>query len=284
MRRATFQEDALGAGTRLARVRGTAPRLRATDVEVWEIRLDDESDEAVARLRATLSPDEEERADSFYFERDRRRFVVGRGVLRVLLGRYVGCAPEDVVFRYGASGKPELAGDAAAGLHFNLAHTEGLALCAITRVGPVGVDVERVRELPDWQYIAATCFSPSERQRVDSAAPSERRLEFFRAWTRQEAALKATGVGLGGIPANGAGGAAPDGANPAFRAGASPLMRVYPLATDPDYAAALAVSPGARWLTWLRWDPEQARGQTRRASRSQRIRLEQSAQLNLHML
>lgn len=284
MRHATVQEDAVGPGPRAARSGRRPDRLRATDVDVWEIALDEQPDDVVARLRGTLSPDEEERADSFYFERDRRRFVVGRGVLRMLLGRYVGCAPADVVFRYGANGKPELALAGAAPLHFNLAHSEGLALCAITRAGHIGIDVERVRDLPDWQYIAATCFSPSERHHVESAAPAARRLEFFRAWTRQEAALKATGVGLGGVPVDAAAAATADGTNPAFRAGASPLIRVYPLATDPEYAAALAVSPGARWLTWLRWEPGQAHGQTGRAGRSRRIHLEHSAQLNLHLL
>src|SRR5207248_11802779 len=109
------------------------------------------------------STDEFERARRFYFDRDRRRYVVGRGILRMLLGRYLHCAPQEIDFAYGAYGKPSLAKPAAGPvLHFNVAHSEGLALYAFTYAGEVGVDVEQMRDLPDWADVARSAFSPHE--------------------------------------------------------------------------------------------------------------------------
>lgn len=236
-----------------ARVPGPVDAARVAlphpaEVEIWQVALDQPA-AVLAVLRTLLSPDEEERAEGFYFERDRRRFIVGRAVLREVLGGYLGCAPRRVAFRYGANGKPELSWPPGGGLQFNLAHSEDVALCAVTAGGPVGVDVERVRDLPEWQHIADTCFSPVERARITAARPEERRREFFQAWTRQEAVLKATGVGLGAIPSTRT---AADGRG-AGTEGTAPLLRVYPLSGDPGYAAAVAVGLGVRWVTGRRW-------------------------------
>lgn len=215
-------------------------RLRATDVDVWRVALDAQPDAAVAELHRLLSPDEAARAAKFYFDRDRRRFVVGRGVLRVLLARYLDCPPDDIAFTYGSSGKPALAGLPDEPLHFNLAHSEGLAVYAFTRVGEVGVDLERVRDLPDWEYIASTCFSPADRARVNGADGDERRVEFFRAWTRQEALLKATGDGMDALDV------------PAV-APAGEEFAIYPLCPGQDYVGALAIGRAARWASTHQW-------------------------------
>jgi 4'-phosphopantetheinyl transferase len=288
MKRESMGDEAGGAVTPAPTAGGrTLPRLRGTDVDVWCIRLDEQPDAVLATLRDQLSADEEERARKFYFERDRRRYVAGRGVLRVLLGRYLGCAAHAVAFRYGPNGKPELAGGAAEVIHFNMAHSEGLALCAITRSGAIGIDVEHVRDLPDWEYIAATCFAPPDRARVENAPADQRRTEFFRAWTRQEALLKATGVGLGGVPLNAAPSAGvpyTDGENPAFCCVRPVTHRVFPLRIAEEYPAAVAVVPTARWLTCFLWDNGSGRGGAGCMRRSRRMRLEQTAEMELQFL
>ncbi len=219
----------------------TGTRSAGSEVDVWRASLDDQPLEAMEGMTALISPDEAERARSFYFDRDRRRFVVGRGILRILLGRYLGCAPAQVAFRYGAHGKPALA-NASVGLHFNVAHSEGLALYAFTRAGEVGVDVECMRDLPDWEQVAEAAFSPHELAQLRACAPARRRDEFFRAWTRQEAVLKALGTGLSG----------------ASGLGAESGFNVYPLDAGPGFAAALACSPAAR-------KPDQLRGWSHRS-------------------
>ena len=208
--------------------RFSALPLRADDVDIWRAALDEQPGDVVRALQAMLSRDEKERAGGFFFERDRQRFVVARGILRMLIGRYLSCRPDEVVFAYGPNGKPSLHPDT--GLYFNVAHSEGLALYAFTRVGEVGIDVECMRDLPEWEQIAESAFSSHELAQLRACPPEKRRGEFFRAWTRQEAVLKALGTGLGAVA----------------EAGAESAFNVYPLDAGPGFAAALACSPAAR--------------------------------------
>ncbi|HUO86882.1 MAG TPA: 4'-phosphopantetheinyl transferase superfamily protein [Thermoanaerobaculia bacterium] len=169
------------------------------EVEVWTVGLDLPA-AAVTDLARLLSAEERARAERFRFARHRRRFTVGRGVLRILLGRAVGVDPGRVTFRYGAKGKPYLAGPASRGrepeIHFNLSNSDELAVIALCREADLGADVERLRPMPDGLAIAERFFSAAER-RVLAAEPGERRDEsFFRCWTRKEAYLKAVGDGI----------------------------------------------------------------------------------------
>jgi len=226
-------------GAILPKNRTHPPRLPAGEVEVWRAHLDDQPIEAGRLMHALLSPDEVERARQFFFDRDRRRYLIGRGILRMLLARHLECAPHELEFRYGPNGKPALAGEAGtAGLFFNVAHSEGRALYAFTRVGEIGIDLEAIRDLPEWEQVAESAFSPPELAQLRSCPAERRREEFFHAWARQEAVLKALGTGLGG--------ATPPGVDAVFT--------VYPLEAGPEFAAALAVSPAARrpgqMLSW----------------------------------
>jgi 4'-phosphopantetheinyl transferase len=100
-----------------------------------------------------------------------------------------------VAFSYTATGKPELAG-LDASLQFNLAHSDALALYAVTLRGSVGIDIERLRSIPDAEQIAASWFSGREQAEL-SDMPVERRTKAFLAgWTRKEAYLKACGRGI----------------------------------------------------------------------------------------
>ena len=235
-------------------------RLRPTDVDVWRASLDDQPPEAMQMMQALISADEAERARRFYFERDRQRFIVGRGVLRLLLARYTGRAAKDIVFTYGPNGKPALA--TARGtpppIFFNLAHSDGLALYAFTQVGEVGIDVERIRDLPEWEQVAASAFSAHELQRLYACPTERRREEFFRAWTRQEAILKALGTGLGATTASGA--------------SAEAAFSVHPLNPGPGYAAALAAGAAGQWTTCHTWNAQPNNLESIRSGK--RIRLE----------
>lgn len=240
-----------GTATGLAAPRRrSVRRLAADELDLWRVALDGGDDPA---LRALLSADEEDRARGFYFERDRRRFIVGRAMLRRVLACYVGIAPEELEFDYGETGKPELALGATAP-RFNVAHSEDIAVFAITSGSEVGVDVERLRELPDDESIAEAYFSAAEQARLRSVSPALRRVEFFRAWTRQEAILKATGTGLGALDDGDVDGfteARSDGENPAFHGSRVPQLRVYPFVPADGYVAAVAAEPEVRWVTFF---------------------------------
>jgi 4'-phosphopantetheinyl transferase len=176
-------------------------RLATGAVHVWPASLDRGAGRAAA-WACVLSPAEQARAESFRFDRDRQRFIVARGLLRMLLGAYLGAAPEEVALVADPAGKPRLARrHGASGLCFSLARAGGVALFAVARDREVGVDLERVDPAVGWADIAAAFFSPAERARLVALAPAERARGFFRQWTRREAWAKATGRGLAALEA-----------------------------------------------------------------------------------
>lgn len=147
--------------------------------------------------------DECARAGRFHRARDRDRFVAGRGLLRVLLGDALGLPPSSLRFWYGAHGKPALEGTPLA---FNLSHSGGEALFALSWGRAVGVDIERVWPDIAAGSLAARWLPAGEAARLSSLPPDRRADAFTRAWVRQEAYVKALGVGLAAEAARVAGG------------------------------------------------------------------------------
>jgi 4'-phosphopantetheinyl transferase len=170
-----------------------SPSLATGAVHVWRIALD-QKDDRLERFRGTLEPHELERAGRFHFERHRRHFVVARGFLRSVVARYLQTQPEELRFSYGAFGKPALEADHA--LHFNLSHSNEMALLAVTLDAEIGVDVEHVRADFASEEIARRFFSRAEVDVFNALPPEERVAAFFRCWTRKEAYIKAIGKGL----------------------------------------------------------------------------------------
>ncbi len=188
------QEDPLKGGS--VKRASPTPALGEAEIHLWSVPLDP-SPEEVASLQELLDPDEMKRALRFRFDRHRRRFIVGRGMLRRILGSYLGHDPRDLAFAYGEKGKPSLdARFSSSGICFNLSHSSELAFYGMTRGGELGVDVELRRPMPDAEQIAERFFSASEKEAL-RAIPQERKSEaFFNCWTRKEAYIKATGDGL----------------------------------------------------------------------------------------
>jgi 4'-phosphopantetheinyl transferase len=174
------------------------PQLRLADdeIHVWRAWLDRPAQPA-DRLARTLSADERARADRFRFDHDRRRFVAGRAILRAILARYLDLAPGAVVFRYLSHGKPALASPAVRpAVQFNLAHADQLALYAFCASADVGIDIERLRPIPEAAQIAERFFAAGERAILRSLPPERVDEAFLTCWTRKEAYLKAVGAGL----------------------------------------------------------------------------------------
>ncbi len=165
-------------------------------VDIWRARLDLHAPD-LERLGQFLSADEVDRASRYHFSRDRENFVLVRGLLRLLLGRYLDIASEQIGFAYGARGKPRVANVSSPRiLEFNVSHSGELALLAITSAGRVGVDVEQVRMDFDYEEIADRFFSPAEKDLLSTLSEDIKRETFFRIWTRKEAYAKARGEGL----------------------------------------------------------------------------------------
>ena len=168
-------------------------------VEIWMAWLDAEED-TFARLQATLSDDERERA-AVKENGSQRRFVTARGILRELLASYTGVLPTELAFEYSEHGKPGVLTAAGGGPRFNISHSGDLALFAFSPDLEVGVDVEQVRARPRLDEIAEKYFSDAEAEMVAGLMDEERDSLFATYWTRKEALYKATGTGIANRPA-----------------------------------------------------------------------------------
>lgn len=216
--------------------------LPPDEVHVWRARLD-VPPTALAALAAVCSSEEHTRAARFRFARDRCRCLAARGLLRMILGWYLGRHPARLRLIAGAHGKPHLAGGAGVrSLRFNLAHADDLALVAVARGREVGVDVEREQPERADLAVARRMFAPREAEALAALPPLLRARAFFTLWTIREAYAKGTGLGLAGTEA----GPVP----------ASWTVRQLPI--EAGYAAALAVERGAPTVRCWEWSADAA--------------------------
>ena len=158
------------------------------EVRVWVIPSDPPAGDGCR------TDEELTRAARYKIEKVRRQFVACRAFLRQILGTQLGVCPSAVPIAYTGAGKPVLA-DEACGLHFNVTHTDGLALVALAG-RPVGIDVERVRPLADPEGLVRRFFSPAECEAYLGLPEPLRPTGFFRAWTCKEAIIKTVGLSV----------------------------------------------------------------------------------------
>lgn len=113
-------------------------------------------------------------------------YIIGRMLLKKGLKTFnIDHNLEDI--KFSPNGKPYLPG-----IHFNISHTKGLVVCAISKRHPIGIDVEYKRniELEDF----TSFFSKREWSEIHSANdPTDAFLKF---WTRKESIIKALGITL----------------------------------------------------------------------------------------
>ncbi len=170
-------------------------RLDSDEVHVWGWSLADTSSRygESQRLESLLSEDELERMRRFRFTKDAARFVRARAGLREILGWYVSLAAEDVQFGYGEYGKPTMH-EYRGGLHFNLSHTHDFAVAALSKAGPLGIDIEKCG--PASLSLGEQAFSERELQVLKTLPCELFTRAFFTCWTRKEAISKAEGKGF----------------------------------------------------------------------------------------
>jgi len=170
-------------------------RLPKDEVHVWQARVDAESLRESEILDA-LTEDERARAARFRFAKDRNQYIVGRSMMRALLGNYLGCPPPEIRFCYSPYGKPDLAGGLQTDLRFNLSHSRELVLLAVTQWSAIGVDVEFIEPQVINERVAEQFFSKDEVAALTALPVELRAMGFFSCWTRKEAFIKAKGEGL----------------------------------------------------------------------------------------
>jgi 4'-phosphopantetheinyl transferase len=190
VRVAKVNDDGSSTSASFANPVATPATLIPGVVHVWSLGVD--LPQTRLDLFATwLSSHELDRARRFHFERDRRRFIAAHGLLRGVLGGCTGRPPGTVHFDVSALGRPEVDGP----LQFSLSHSSDLAVVAVTIGCAVGVDVERLRPMPDATSLARQ-FSGNEQAMLSSGSQESRERNFFRLWTCKEAYAKAIGRGL----------------------------------------------------------------------------------------
>ena len=153
-------------------------------------------------LEETLSDTENFKKDRFLFGKDRSSYIVSHGVLRVILGSYLGEEPKNLVFINGPHGKPMLDGGSDQdALRFSVSHSNRRALYAINRGREIGVDLEKIRPEFSFEEISDKYFSAREAAFLRTRPVHDRKEAFFTYWTLKEAFMKGTGEGFS-LPLN----------------------------------------------------------------------------------
>ncbi len=170
--------------------------LAENEVHVWRAQLETAAS-TIENLQPILVDEEIERARRFYFEKDRRNWIIVHALLRSLLGQYLKSDPRKLRFTTNSYGKPLVASPSTGKrLHFNLSHSGDLALYAFAYGREVGVDVEQMRAGIDYRQLATHSFSVREREALDALPVSLQEEAFVLCWSRKETYIKARGKGF----------------------------------------------------------------------------------------
>lgn len=169
------------------------PKLKAGEVHAWRLPLNSDKHQ-LARLVNLLTLEERQYAELSYFERGYRERVMSRATLRILLGYYLNKSPEEVKLASTKLRKPYLVDFPE--LHFNVSHASDHLLLAFTKIAAIGVDLEFIDPKINVTSLVERFFSRVEVPVILGLKPADQSFAFFRAWTRKEAIIKATGNGL----------------------------------------------------------------------------------------
>jgi 4'-phosphopantetheinyl transferase len=238
------------------------PALSIGEIHVWTARLVDEH-RGTADLLPILSREERAQAAQFAFERDRMRFIQAHGVVRQILSYYFDADPAALTFARNHHGKPYLTPRAnGPNLQFSVSQSSNCCMLAVRFDHPIGIDVEKVRDLPRAIDIVQSYFTPAESRALAALRGTARRDAFFALWTHKEATVKGLGMSLathlGRIEfdldtACGLRLVAWDGDQSVAQKWS--IVRLDPA---PGYVAAVASAPPMRCLTLQNWSPTAA--------------------------
>jgi len=148
------------------------------------------------RLRSLLSEEEKDRLARLKITNKREEFLCSRGILRIILSRYVAEDPDKLPINYTPAGKPFLPGT---GIQFNISHSKDFLLCGISLNKQIGLDIQEIYSISSLDRIINNFFSPAETRYLHTLPSGETyREHFFAIWTAKESYLKAVGDGIQG--------------------------------------------------------------------------------------
>ena len=154
----------------------------------------------IKKFYILLSPEEKMRVQRFFFKKDRNNFIAARGFLRSILSCYTHLEPQNLCFSHNQYGKPSLIDYPQ--IQFNLSHSYGVFLLAVSMNKPLGIDVEYMKRECDVERIARRFFSPQEYAALMNLPNMEKTAAFFKLWVKKEAFLKGLGHGLFALKKN----------------------------------------------------------------------------------
>ena len=138
-------------------------------ITVWRIALDAGALPDAGAI-GELSAEERERAARFATDALRDRWLRAHVAMRRILARELGTAPATIRYGRGDHGKPFIESPNGSGLEFSLSDSEGIALLAVGREGAVGVDIERIRPLPELRALATRYFTSAFKLQTEPAS------------------------------------------------------------------------------------------------------------------
>lgn len=175
--------------------------LPENEVHVWVAKVDDfDFTELLSTTGSWLTNAERSRLDRFYFAEHKTQLLLGRYLMRNVLSRYESLRPEQWLFCYNEYGKPELSkpqqDQLSAPLYFNLSHSRGAIVFAVSRLESIGIDIECNTRSRRVEKIASRYFSESELTDLLALDTSGWQSRFYELWSLKEAYIKACGMGL----------------------------------------------------------------------------------------
>jgi 4'-phosphopantetheinyl transferase len=167
-------------------------KLSKNEIHVWQIDIETQL-QNLKTYCSYLSNTEEDRASKFRFESHKNNYIIRTGILRLLLANYMTCQPNEIEFKLGKFGKPELENSKQ---KFNLSHSKNKSLIAISQNKEIGIDIEFIDASIEAKTIATHFFSKDEIKQLYTLNDEKLAQGFFNIWTKKEAFIKAVGTGL----------------------------------------------------------------------------------------
>jgi 4'-phosphopantetheinyl transferase len=164
------------------------PVLRENEIHIWLVDLNT-AVRGLPFFTTLLSSEERSRAEKFKFANLYQNFVITRGLLRKILSKYLGKNPHGLAIKYSPSGKPFI----ETSVHFNISHSNNLALLAFCAGNELGIDIEYKRQINNIEELCLKFFSKQETEEILSADFQLKVEKFYNFWVKKESYTKAIG-------------------------------------------------------------------------------------------
>jgi 4'-phosphopantetheinyl transferase len=165
--------------------------LNSHNIHVWSIKMEEKTSDKFLHL---LSERERDKASSYLYEKDRRRYTTSRGILRQTISYYTGQRPENIQFIHEENEKPRI--NEKHRLYFNLSHSYETTIFGFSSTRQVGVDIEHIRLLKYVDDMATRMFNLKNLKKFKQLSNKEKNKLYLKSWTIKEAYYKATGKNL----------------------------------------------------------------------------------------